>query len=248
MNRRTRLAMAALAATLVVPGSLGAQVGGPGFLFQKPHVQLQLRTGYSVARAGSDIYDFVVDSLTLNKSDFNAFSIGGQVAVRMTDRLDAALDVAYAGGTRPSEMRYWVDNNNLPIQQKTKFSRVPLSFDLKWYLTDRGRSISRFAWIPATLSPYVGAGVGVMWYRFEQSGDFVDSQTLDVFSDTFRSRGHAPMVNALAGVDVTLNNSLVLTGQARYDWAKASMGQDFVGFQKMDLSGLQMSLGIGVRF
>ena len=248
MNGRMKISAAALTVFLVTPAAAGAQVGGAGFLFQKPKVQLQIHTGYSVARASSDIYDFVVDSLTLKKSDFNAFSIGGQLAFRMNEHLDGAFSLTYTGATRPSEMRYWEDTNGLPIQQDTRFTRVPVTFDLKYYLMPRGRSISRFAWIPASWSPYVGGGVGVMWYTFRQSGDFVDSQSLEVFTDTFESSGHTAMWDLFAGADVSLNKSLVLTGEARYDWAKAAMGQDFVGFQKMDLSALQMNVGLGIRF
>ncbi len=252
MNHRIALAAAAIAVSTVLPAQARAQVGGPGFLFEQPHIRLQIRTGYSIARAQSDIYNYVYDWYTLKKSDFNAFSIGGQLAVKVNDRLDAALTFTHIGGSRPSEVRDWVEGpNNLPIQQTTNFTRFPLTFDLKWYLMDRGRSVSRFAWIPASWAPYVGGGVGLMWYRFEQKGDFVsvqDPNTATIYTDQLRSRGRAPAVDAFAGVDVSLNKSLVLNGEARYDWAKASMSQDFASFQKMDLSGLQMSLGIGVRF
>ncbi len=237
-----------LAALLAAPTPGSAQAGGPGFLFQRPDVQFELRGGYSVARANSDIYNFVTDSLTLNKNDFNAFMIGGQLGFRITNRWAGAIDFAYAGGKRPSQERFWVDNNNLPIQQTTTFSRIPLTFRVKYYLLPRGQSISKFAWIPSGWSPYVGAGAGVMWYTFKQSGDFVDSQSLNVFHDRFSSSGSAPTLDAFAGADVSLNKTFVLTGEARYDWARAPMGQDFVGFNKIDLSGFQFSVGIGARF
>ncbi len=239
---------ACLAALVVAPGVASAQVGGPGFLFGTPRVQLELHTGYSVARAGSQIYSFVTDSLTLNKSAFNSFIIGGDLSVRLTNRLDAGLDLTYAGGSRPSQERNWVDQNNLPIQQTTSFYRMPVTARLKWYLLPQGVSVARFAWVPTTWSPYIGAGAGVMWYKFDQSGDFVDAQTLNVFSDQFHSSGATPTVDVFGGTDVSLNKSLVLTAEARYDWANAPMGPDYVGFNRIDLSGFLMSVGIGVRF
>lgn len=257
MSRQTsrfpwHLSVASLAFVLIAPAAASAQVGGPGFLFTRPRVQLELRTGYSVARAGSDVYTAVTDSLTLNKSDFNAFMIGGDLSFRVTSRLDAGLDFAYTGGSRPSQVKPpWVDNNNLPIQQTTKFSRIPLTVRLKWYLMPPGQSISRFAWIPTTWAPYVGVGAGVMWYSLDQSGSFVDWQsapTYNIYTDNLHSSGSAPTADVFAGADVTLNKIFFLTGEARYDWAKATLGQDFVGFNKIDLSGFQASVGIGIRF
>lgn len=247
-RRGWQLLAAPLAALLAFPAAASAQAGGPGFLFGTPQVQLELRGGYSAARAGSDIYDFVTDSLTLSKSDFNAFLIDGQLAFHIVSRVAGAVDLEYAGGSRPSQERYYLDNNNLPIQQTTSFARIPLTLRIKYYLLAPGQSVSRFAWVPTVWAPYVGVGAGVMWYTFDQSGDFVDSQTLNVFSDHFRSSGSAPTLDAFAGVDVSLNRSLFLTGEARYDWARARMGQDYVGFNKIDLSELGFSVGVGVRF
>ena len=62
----------------------------------------------------------------------------------------------------------------------------------------RGRQISRLAWIPRTIVPYVGAGGGVTSYEFRQSGDFVDfatenaaAGTFTIFTDSFKSEGWA---------------------------------------------------------
>ena len=71
-------------------------------------------------------------------------------------------------------LREFTDNNDLPIQQSTKYRRVPLTVGLKYYLADRGRSVGEFAYIPSKIAPYVGVGAGAMWYKFEQNGDFVD--------------------------------------------------------------------------
>jgi len=41
---------------------------------------------------------------------------------------------------------------------------------------------------------------------------------------------------------------LVLTGEARYTWAKDAMGAQFSGFDEIDLAGLQFTVGLALRF
>ncbi len=87
-----------------------------------------------------------------------------------------------------------------------------------------------------------------MWYRFRQEGDFVDFQTLEIFSDELTSTGWAPMAQALAGLDFFLTPRLGLTGEARYSWARAELSDAFEQFDPIDLSGLSATIGIHLRF
>ncbi|GIT50615.1 MAG: hypothetical protein Ct9H300mP15_08280 [Gemmatimonadota bacterium] len=123
-----------------------------------------------------------------------------------------------------------------------------MTVSARYYLSDRGRQIGRFAWIPKRLAPFIGAGGGVIWYNFEQVGDFVDFETLDIFYDRFMSRGTALQAHAFAGMDISLNKSLFLTTEGRYRWGRGELGRDFVDFDKMDLAGIQFTVSIGARF
>ena len=111
-----------------------------------------------------------------------------------------------------------------------------------------GRSVGKFAWIPSRVAPFVGAGAGVMHYRFHQTGDWIDFQTMDVFSSQFLSGGWARTAHVLAGLDYSLGARFALTGEARYLWSSASLSSEFSGFQPLDLSGLAMNAGLTVRF
>ena len=249
MLRRSNLAGAV--AVLAALGFGAAQVLAqtpPDFLFRTPKVSLGIRGGFAAARASGEIFDFTRDQLTLKRSDFDAPSFGGQLAVQVTPRVDVAVDVSVAKTRSRSEFRDWVDNDDLPIEQETSFSRVPLTLGVKAYLKDRGRAAGRFAWIPNQWAPYVGAGAGWVWYRFDQDGDFVDFETLDIFPDTFTSSGRAPTLHVYGGADWSLGPQFFLTAEARYAWASADMGEDFVDFDPVDLSGPQVTVGLSVRF
>ena len=244
-GRYAALLLAATAVAAVVRPSF-AQNAGDGFLFQAPVGTIGLHAGFARANAGSDIFTFVTNQLTLNRADFSSATVGGNFAVRLSGTNDIVFDVTYTSVARRSEFRDWVDQNNLPIQQTTSLRRVPVTASLKHYLTPRGRSVGRFAWIPAARATYVGVGAGMMWYKFDQVGDFVDFQTLNVFPDEFESTAWTPVVHALAGIDISLSRYVGLTGETRYTWAKGPMGRDFVGFDRIDLSGLSVTAGFSL--
>jgi len=222
--------------------------GGEGFLFRAPKVSLAFSLGYSIPNAQSDIFDFVEKQLTFEKSDLHRGYIGGESAIRLVDRLDLVIGVGHAESSLPSEFRQWVGADDLPIEQETLFSTTPVTVSARFYLNDRGRQVGRFAWIPKRLAPFIGGGGGIIWYKFEQVGDFVDFETLDIFFDRFVSKGMAGQAHAFAGMDISLNKSVFLTAELRYSWGRGELGRDFVDFGQMDLAGRQFTVGVGARF
>lgn len=245
----TRASWLGAAAVAIAVGALpaGAQDNGNGFLFGTPRASFTVRGGLTSPTAHGDLFNFVTDQFTLGRGNFRAPAIDADLAFRLTERLDLAVSAGYSRSHRGSEYRDWVDNNDLPIQQSTALARVPLTASLRLYLAPRGRSIGQLAWIPTRFSPYVGAGGGLMWYRFMQEGDFIDFNTTNVFSDRFTSSGWTKTATAMAGGEYTINPRVALSGDARYHWAKAKLGQDFVGFDGIDLSGFALTLGFTVR-
>jgi hypothetical protein len=254
------LALFALGALTMLPASLAAQFtpqgprtprARPDFMFGRPHVTVSIRGGYAMpTQTPGAVYNQLPpdQALILYRNNFNSPAVSGELAVKATDRLDIVMDLGYSGGKIGSEFKNWVDNNNLPIQQSTSFTRTPLTFGLKEYLWSPGRSIGQLAWIPRSWAPFVGAGAGWVWYTFKQSGDFVDFQTSNVYSDHYESSGRAATANVFGGADWTLSPTIALTAEGRYSWAHAPMGRDFQGFRNLSLSGFQASAGISLRF
>ena len=243
----TRL-LPALVLAVALPVAARAQSTGNGFLFGAPMGSLTIRGGYANASAGSDLFAFSTDQLTLNRRDFSSPTVDIDLAFRTGARTDVVFGGSFAGTSKGSEFRHFVDQNNAAVRQNTTFQRVPLTISLRHYLTSRGRSVGNFAWVPARFTPFVGLGGGATWYRFRQSGDFIDFKTNNVFPSTLESSGWAPTARAMAGADYTLSPRLALTGQETYLWAKGGLSNDFSGFHRIDLSGLSTTLGLSVRF
>lgn len=244
----TAMVVGTLAALTAVP--LQAQGSGSGFLFQQPTGSFDIRAGYAWPRAGGDLFPFVTDQFTLNRSDFSGPTIGADVAIRVAPQFDAVLAASYTSTTRTSEYRHFVDLNNAPINQTTSFERIPVMASVRAYLTPRGRSVGRFAWVPARFTPYVGAGAGAVYYKFHQQGDFVDvTNNNNVFAGDFSSSRWTPAAQAMAGIDYSLTPRIALTGEAKYIIASGSVDQQsFTGFNSIDLSGLSTTAGLSFRF
>jgi hypothetical protein len=251
MNRAVRqvvmLSAMLSGAVVALPCGLRAQ-GGEGFLFDEPNVSLKFESGYGWQTASSDIYDWVMQEHTIGQRDFDAPYFEGELGLGVTERLEVAIAVGYQSGSVQSEYRDWVDTDDRPIFQTTKLKQIPAVASLKLFPFPRGRQIGRFAWVPRTFNPFIGGGVGFISYDFEQDGDFVDYETLDIYYDRIVSSGESFLARAQAGFNLSLGNQFVLTAEGRYNWSNTPMEGGFVGFDNIDLDGLQLIGGLAVRF
>jgi hypothetical protein len=218
------------------------------FLFGRPRASIGIRGSWVFASAGSDLFDFVTRQLTLEKEHFNVPAFAADVAFAITPRFDVEAGVELTRMSQPSEYRDFVDNNLLPIEQTTALNTTQVMGGVRYALTPRGREVSRLAWVPNRFVPYVGAGAGVMFYQFRQSGDFVDFVDNSIFFDSFRSQGWAPTAHAFGGVDIQMYRGLYVTVQGRYTKAAGDLGSDFIDFEPIDLSGFRVSGGINIMF
>ena len=246
----------ALSLLMAVAPTAKAQSGGDGFLFDAPRWTMTLRGGFDRALAGSDIFQFMTDTLTLSKGDFSGFTFGGDLSYSISPSVTVGVGGSFVRSKSVSEFRYYfeeVGTDSLPIIQNTTFARIPISATLRFYPAPRGRSIGTLAWIPARFAPYLGAGLGAMWYEFHQTGDFVfarenSTDEYDIAYDDFRSAGWTPTAHALLGAEFALTPRLGFSTEGRYGWAKSDLSGDFVGFEPIDLSGFSATMGLTVRF
>jgi opacity protein-like surface antigen len=226
-----------------------AQGTGAGFLFGAPSGSFVLRGGFDQALAGSDLFAQTLSDFTLRKRDFAGFDFTAELTASLSPRWDLVFGGGWSGSSHASEYRDWVDNNHLPIRQTTSFQRVPLTAGARYYLVSPGERIGRLAWVPHRVAPFVGGGLGAIWYRFRQYGDFIGlaSATKDVFSDDLSISDWALAAYAEAGVDITLTPRIFLTGEGRYTWSRGHVGADYSEFGHMDLSGVAVTVGVGFR-
>ena len=99
----------------------------------------------------------------------------------------------------------------------------------------------------APIQPYIGAGVGVMAWRYSETGQFLDAKKR-VFSDNFVGSGTATGPLILGGVRVPTSFGTI-GGEVRYQAALGNLpeSQDFAG-TKIDLGGFHYLFTISVKF
>ncbi len=231
-------------------GPVGAQAGsGDGFLFKAPAATLTVHGGFAQPLASGGVFSLARRELTLGRSDFASGNFGFDLTIAVAPRYEVVLGVDRSGSRTRSEYREWLDNNDLPIEQTTQLARVPITASVRYFLADRGRKVGSVAWIPARFVPFVSLGGGVMKYKFQQVGDFVDLQTLNVFGENLSTTGWAGVVQAGAGAQWSLNQRVNLTGELRYNHANGDGDKpngDFSGY-KVNLSGVSTLIGLTLR-
>jgi len=232
--------------------------------------------GWLFERAGSDLFAFVQDQLTVEKKDFDAPAIAVDAGVALTPRADVLFGFEFGGATTKSEYRDYVDNNRLPITQATRLRQVNLSTSLRMALTPRGQEVSRLAWIPNAVTPYVGAGPAhcgtnsikpaISWISWifqcskrrsvpaagsvaVRGGWLFERAGSDLFAFVQdQLTVETPSAHLFGGVDVKVSRRLFVTGEGRYLWSHAELDRDFSGFEPIDLTGFKLTAGVSYIF
>ena len=222
--------------------------GGPDFLFGRPRGWVSFSGTWLAPRAGDDLFSFVSDQLTLDRSDFHAsaYSVGSGVSV--APRFDVVAGLEISRHAMQSEYRKYVKPDRSSIGQTTQFDQSTITAGIRFSPAGRGHEVSRYAFIPRRVTPYVGGGLNLVYYSFKQRGQFVDFVDLKIFDDAFKSDGWAAGPFVQTGADLQIWRRLFVNLDARYAWGHSSLDPDFVGFQGIDLAGFKGSTGISVVF
>jgi opacity protein-like surface antigen len=229
-----------------------------GFSFHKPKIFFGGHVGMNFPEAKGDIFGTTVRDLTLEESDFRAPAFGFDFGVYIHSHFAALGSFDYARTTEQSEYRHFIEDNGNSIIQKTQFSQYSLLGKFRYYPMKTGETIGSYSWVPTRFSPYIGAGMGLAHYEFSQYGDFVNSLTYNIFTDTLSTRNSAFMKQLSAGLDIALAPHIIANVEGRYSWAKGSISMGVTGYSLdyqfgtsnnyVDLNGLKAVGGIYFSF
>jgi opacity protein-like surface antigen len=171
--------------------------------------------------------------------DFNGAVFGAEWLFPIGDVLEGGIGVGFYQKTVPS---YYVDlqdeNTGRDITQDIKLRTMPVTATIRFVPTGRR----------AHVQPYIGAGVGIIPWRYSETGDFVDP-SYSTFSWEYKDSGTAVGPVVFGGVRVAASRNFAIGGEIRYQQADSPLDRN-IGFQgtRIDLGGLTYSANFIVKF
>jgi len=251
--RRYLPAAATVVAALL---SLGAAAAPPG-----QDGGFNFRAGGYFPAGSSDFWEEKENDFTLDHSDLNGLAggVGYTASINNYFEFDVNADI-YAASSRSSDADF-VDQNGDLILHDTRLSILPVTVGFRVLpagrFARRGAEGHRYVRRPV---PYLGAGVGMSYWQYEEEGDFVflDASSpsgVSVFYDRHKDTGLEFEKHAEIGIEFPIAPDWNITFEVRRSWAEASLSDVFPSAaltvddpRKLDLGGVFVFMGASLRF
>jgi opacity protein-like surface antigen len=181
---------------------------------------------------------YLKDLRPLEDSDWIGFSGGIAYNAKLARYLELSVHLDGYGRTLHTSARDFVSDSGREITQSLKFEEVPFGASLR--IVPTGRNVH--------FAPFVLVGGDLVYWHYDEFGDFVDFETGDIIHDvSFHSDAVAPGFHVGGGLRIAVSDDVRLVAEYRYLWAHDDMGDDFRG-NKIDLGGSYATLGVNIRF
>ena len=189
-------------------------------------------------------------AFTLDHSDFNGLigGVGYNAAITNYFEFDANADF-YTSTVRSAD-RYYVDQDGYSILHDSRLTSFPFSAGFRVLpagrYARRGAEGNHYVRRPAF---YLGGGIGMSYWQYEEEGDFVASD-LSIVYDRFVATGLAFHAYAMIGIEFPVAPEWNITFEVRQSWADANPGGAFTYINpgSLDLGGTSVFLGGSLRF
>ncbi|MEO7191081.1 MAG: outer membrane beta-barrel protein [Vicinamibacterales bacterium] len=181
------------------------------------------------------------DALAFDVKDFRGGRLFGEWNIAFGDHVEVGAGLGFYRKTVPTVYLDLVDPRGLEVEQQLKLQIVPVTGVVRFLPFGR----------PGDVQPYVGAGVSLLNYRYSESGDFIDTNTLDIFSNRYTTSGSTLGGLLLGGVRFPIGGDVYgMAVEGRYQFGAGKTGGIDKGFlaEKIDLSGGELNFSFLVRF
>ena len=188
------------------------------------------------ARVTGDVLNANRNFLTFDVKDFNGASVGGEWLFPIGNYIEAGAGVAFTRRTVPTVYTRLVNRDGSEIEQDLKLRTVPAALTFRLLPLGQNRGFQ----------PYLGGGLGVIMWRYAESGQFVDTTTNAIFNNSYSASGTATGPVGLGGIRFA-GDSVAAGFEARFQKAQADLAPPFAG-PKLDLGGWTYLFTVGARF
>lgn len=181
--------------------------------------------------------DFECESLLFEVSDFNGPAIGGEWLIGIGNFLEAGASLGFSQRTVPSVYEFLENSDGSEIEQELKLRLVPFTATVRFVPTGRHSG----------LQPYIGAGIGLINWRYTETGSFVDVFDRTIFRANYEADGTETVPVIVGGLRGLVGDNILLGGEIRWQRGDAELTDDFVG-ERIDLGGVTYQATLHFRF
>lgn len=192
------------------------------------------------ARVDDDVLVSNRDFLAFDIKDFNGPIFGGEWLVPLGNYFEAGAGIAFYQRTVSAVYLDFTHADDTEIEQDLKLRILPIAFTAR--VLPLGQA--------SAIQPYFGGGLGVLAWRYSETGEFINFANNAIFRDSFVASGNATGPIALGGIRFA-GESVAVGFEARYQSGDADLGAEFAspGFEpRIDLGGWTYQGTIGIRF
>lgn len=245
--KRTTLALVILLICFLAVGAVEArqrQAGGQ-------NQSVQIKVGGFFPEGGGEFWQETEDVFYLSHDDFDDIVLGFSFVSGFSNYVEVGFNADFYESTIASEYREYVDSEGYPIFHDTTLSLIPLTVDFRFLPTGRYATRGPGGSINVRRPVfYVGGGVGVNLFEYEEIGDFIDfsMEVPEVGYDHFSDSGVAFETHVLAGVELPMGSHSGLLFEGKYSWSDEELGDDFSGLGSLELGGLTVYVGATLQF
>jgi hypothetical protein len=209
---------------------------------------VSFKVGYFMPRGESDIWTENAETFTLEVDDFNGFAGGIELSWFLNQYITVAGGVDFYRKTVDTEYRDFLGDDGQPIFQNFKLTVVPVTATVKF--TPLGNGSPSYSGEKDTpFVPWVGGGIGVYSYQYEEDGEFIDDSDDSIFRGNFLSENEVGFgAHVAGGIIVPIGLKFDVFGEVKYAWVDADLSDEFSGFEPIDLGGISYFFGGSYRF
>jgi hypothetical protein len=188
------------------------------------------------SRSSGDVLAINREYLLFDFGDFKGFQIGGEWSAALGEFIEAGAGFGYYQSTVPAVYAEWINEDGSEIEQDLSLRIMPLTAVVRVLPLGSKRAFQ----------PYVGGGLGVYFWRYRESGEFLGDDG-SIFADTFEQSGTSVGPVVVFGVRGAVSGSSLIGVEGRYQWGTGDLNEDFLG-DKIDLGGFSLLATFGYRF
>ncbi len=181
-------------------------------------------------------------SLAFQISDFRAWPLMGEWHIGFGNHVELGIGASYQNRVVHSTYADLQDGSTVPpseILQDLRLKVIPVNAVVRLL----GGRVGHF-------QPYAGGGVSILNFKYSETGDFVDTTTLEIYNAQYKTTGTTVGAILLGGIRMPIKGDVYAFNiEGRFLWGNGNTGglPNFLG-DKIDLGGASVNFTYLIRF